>query len=48
LDLDREAIRRDRRLGQSLGKIAREHGISRATVHRVVHDAAPDPQKQVA
>ena len=48
LDLDREAILRDRRLGQSLGKIAREHGISRATVHRVVHDAAPDPQKQVA
>ena len=48
LDLDREAIRRDRRLGQSLGKIAIEHGISRATVHRVVHDAAPDPQKQVA
>ena len=48
LDLDREAIRRDRRLGQSLGKIAREHGISRATVHRVVHEAVPTPQKQVA
>jgi DNA invertase Pin-like site-specific DNA recombinase len=48
LDLDREAIRRDRRLGQSLGHIAKEHGISRATVHRVVHDAAPDPKKQVA
>ena len=48
LDLDREAIRRDRQLGQSLGKIAREHGISRATVHRVVHEAAPTPQKQVA
>jgi DNA invertase Pin-like site-specific DNA recombinase len=48
LDLDREAIRRDRRLGQSLGKIAREHGVSRATVHRVVHEAAPDPQKRVA
>jgi len=48
LDLDREAIRRDRRLGQSLGKIAREHGISRATVHRVVHEAVPAPKKQVA
>jgi len=48
LDLDREAILRDRRLGQSLGQIAREHGISRATVHRVVHEAQPAPQKQVA
>jgi len=48
LDLDREAILRDRRLGQSLGKIAREHGISRATVHRVVHEAVPAPKKQVA
>ena len=48
LELDREAILRDRRLGQSLGKIAREHGISRATVHRVVHEAVPAPKKQVA
>jgi DNA invertase Pin-like site-specific DNA recombinase len=48
LDLDREAILRDHRRGQSLGKIAREHGISRATVHRVVHEADPAPQKQVA
>ena len=48
LDLDREAILRDRRLGQSLGQIARNHSISRATVHRVIHEAAPAPQKQVA
>ena len=48
LDLDREAILRDHRLGQSLGKIAREQGISRATVHRVVHEPAPTPQKQIA
>ena len=48
LDLDREAIRRDRRLGQSLGKIAREHGISRATVHRVIHEPAAAPTDKVA
>jgi len=48
LDLDREAILRDHRLGQSLGKIAREQGISKATVHRVVHELAPNPQKQIA
>jgi DNA invertase Pin-like site-specific DNA recombinase len=41
LDLDREAILRDRRCGHSLGKIAREHGISRATVHRVIHEQSP-------
>ena len=39
LELDREAILRDRQHGRSLGQIAREHGISRATVHRVLHDA---------
>ena len=48
LDLDREAILRDHRRGCSLGQIARDHGISRGTVHRVVHEAAPAPQKQVA
>jgi DNA invertase Pin-like site-specific DNA recombinase len=41
LDLDREAILQDRRRGQSLGQIARAHGISRATVHRVVHEQNP-------
>jgi DNA invertase Pin-like site-specific DNA recombinase len=48
LDLDREAILREHRLGQSLGKIAREQGISKATVHRVVHELAPNHQKQIA
>ena len=38
LELDREAILRDRQHGQSLGQIARTHRISRATVHRVVHE----------
>jgi len=38
LDLNREAILRDRQCGHSLGQIAKDHGISRATVHRVVHE----------
>ncbi len=41
LELDRDAILSDRRLGQSLGKIAREHGISRATVHPVIQHQSP-------
>ena len=36
LDLDRQAILRDRRQGDSLGTIARNHCISRTTVHRVL------------
>jgi DNA invertase Pin-like site-specific DNA recombinase len=46
LDLDREAILRDRQRGQSLGQIARAHSISRATVHRVIHE--PASQEKVA
>jgi DNA invertase Pin-like site-specific DNA recombinase len=38
LELDRESILRDRRCGHSLGQIAKAHGISRATVHRVIHE----------
>jgi DNA invertase Pin-like site-specific DNA recombinase len=37
LELDREAIQRDRLHGLSLGQIARAHRISRATEHRVLH-----------
>jgi DNA invertase Pin-like site-specific DNA recombinase len=48
LDLDRESILRDRQRGQSLGKIAKAHGISRATVHRVVHEQTPTQSEQVA
>jgi DNA invertase Pin-like site-specific DNA recombinase len=48
LELDREAIFRDRQRGQSLGQIARTHRISRATVHRVLHEHAPTHQEQVA
>jgi len=39
LDLDREGIFRDRRCGRSIGQIAREHSISRTTVHRVLSQA---------
>jgi DNA invertase Pin-like site-specific DNA recombinase len=38
LDLDRDAIVMDRRHGDSLGTIARNHGISRTTVHRVLSE----------
>jgi DNA invertase Pin-like site-specific DNA recombinase len=38
LDLDRDAIVRDRHHGDSLGTIARNHGISRTTVHRVLSE----------
>ncbi len=48
LELDREAIFLDRRRGQSLAQIARTHRISRATVHRVLREHAPTPQKEVA
>jgi DNA invertase Pin-like site-specific DNA recombinase len=44
LNLDREAILRDRQRGHSLGQIAKEHGISRATVHRVIHEQSPSEQ----
>jgi DNA invertase Pin-like site-specific DNA recombinase len=43
LALDREAIRRDRRQGRSIREIAREHGISTATVQRVLKDQPPAP-----
>jgi DNA invertase Pin-like site-specific DNA recombinase len=48
LELDRDAILRDRQRGQSLGQIAREHGISRATVHRVIHERTTNQSEQVA
>jgi transposase len=41
LDLDRRAIVRDRQAGMSLGKIAKVHGISRATVFNVLQQEMP-------
>jgi DNA invertase Pin-like site-specific DNA recombinase len=48
LALDREAILRDRRHGDSLGTIARNHSISRTTVHRVLSGHASASSEQVA
>ena len=48
LDLDREAILRDRRHGQSLGQLAKSYSVSRATIHRVLHEHAPTSQEHVA
>lgn len=38
LELDRAAILRDRQRGPSLGQLARTYRVSRATIHRVVHE----------
>jgi DNA invertase Pin-like site-specific DNA recombinase len=48
LALDRQAILRDHRRGLSLRQIAQEHRISRATVHRVLHEHPPTSTEQVA
>jgi DNA invertase Pin-like site-specific DNA recombinase len=41
LDLDRDAILRDRQHGQSLGQIARTYCASRSTIHRLFHNQIP-------
>ena len=47
LELDRAAIVRDRRCGHSLGQIAKAHRVSRATIHKVVHEEmAPETAVQ--
>ena len=48
LNLDREAILRDRQQGRSLGQIAKTHRISRTTVGRVLHEHQPTHSEQVA
>ena len=48
LAVDREAILLERRRGQSLGQIASSHGISRASVHRVLHAPTPTSQEKIA
>jgi DNA invertase Pin-like site-specific DNA recombinase len=39
LDVDRDAIARDRLSGKSLTETAKKHGVSRASVVRFVHEA---------
>ena len=41
LELDRDGILRDRQCGRSIGQIAREHRVSRTTVHRVLRARNP-------
>jgi DNA invertase Pin-like site-specific DNA recombinase len=41
LELDRNAILRDRQRGQSLGQLAKSYRVSRATIHRVLREHAP-------
>ncbi len=48
LDLDRAAILRDRRRGQSLGQLAHAYRASRTTIHRVLHAHAAQPQEHLA
>jgi DNA invertase Pin-like site-specific DNA recombinase len=48
LELDREAIVRDRQRGQSLGQLAKDHCASRATIHRVLREHASTSQEPVA
>ena len=38
LDVDRTAIVSDRRTGLSLTRVAKKHGVSRATVRRLVNE----------
>jgi DNA invertase Pin-like site-specific DNA recombinase len=45
LELDRPSILRDRERGQSLGQLAKNHGISRTTVHRVLRQHANIKEK---
>jgi putative DNA-invertase from lambdoid prophage Rac len=44
LDIDREQVVRDRRSGQSLTQVAKKHGISRASVCRLVKESKPAAQ----
>ena len=42
---NRDAILRDRQLGQSLGQLAKSHRPSRATIHRVLREHAHPMEK---
>jgi DNA invertase Pin-like site-specific DNA recombinase len=43
LDVNREQVVRDRRCGMSLTQVAKRHGISRASVCRLVKEASASP-----
>ncbi len=48
LDVDRKALLHDRARGVSLTELAKIYRISRATVHRVLHEHASTENKEVA
>ena len=48
LELDREAILRDRQHGMSLGQIAKAHRVSRTTICRVLSEHATTSKENVA
>jgi DNA invertase Pin-like site-specific DNA recombinase len=41
LDIDRQAILRDRKRGMSLGELAKQHRVSRTSIARVLKEAVP-------
>ena len=47
VELDREAVLRDRRCGHSLGQLARTYSVSRTTIHRVLHEHASAVQGKI-
>ena len=48
LEIDSDAICRDRQRGQSLGQLAKTHRVSRTTIHRVLHEHASKAQELIA
>jgi len=48
LDVDREQVVRDRQSRMSLTQVARKHGISRASVCRIVKELGAEPQMSAA
>jgi DNA-binding phage protein len=47
LDVNREQVIQDRRSGMSLTQVAEKHGISRASVCRLVKEASANPDARV-
>jgi DNA invertase Pin-like site-specific DNA recombinase len=48
LNIDRVAVVADRRSGQSLTQVAKKHGISRASVCRLMREAGASPRGAIA
>jgi DNA invertase Pin-like site-specific DNA recombinase len=48
LDVNRDQVIRDRRSGMSLTQVAKKHGISRASVCRLMKEATATPNATVA